>query len=64
METSVEAAINKKLHELAKEIFNEHSIRIDNVQFDYQIVESVGQKPYAARASVKMLTIYMPEGEI
>ena len=62
--TSVEAVINKKLHELAKEIFNEYSVRIDNVQFEYTIVETIGQKPHAIRASVKMLTTYMPDGEL
>lgn len=61
MTTPVEATINMKLHELAKEIFNEYSVRIDNVQFEYRILEAMGQKPYAARVSVKMQTTYMPE---
>ena len=61
---SLEVTINKTFHEAAKSIFNNHGVRIDTVQFNYQIIESMGERPQAARVSVKMATTYMPEGEI
>ena len=61
---SAEAVMNKALHQLAIDFFNDYQIRIDTVEFRYRIVESIGEKPQAIQATVEMKTTYMPEGDV
>lgn len=61
---SAEAVMNRALHKLALDFFNDYQIRIDTVEFRYRIVESKGSKPQALQATVEMHTTYMPEGSV
>ena len=61
---SAEAVMNRALHKLALDFFNDYQILVDTVKFDYRIVEKNGGKPTAIQAAVEMRTTYMPGGSV